>query len=160
MDATTHVGPRELPVCKNIEEGHIAMKEARYHVAVQLYTEALKFEPGRAVLYSYRCLANLYRKLYPWVLKDAETILLMDRSIPDGFRFKGAALHGMRHFDLAIATFREGYAFLFLLYLYVFHFGVNFLLLYAHRAARVPSKCDVGGSASARLSCQCLICSC
>ena len=91
------------------ELGNEQFKSGCYEQAIVHFSEAIDLGPRHA-LYSNRfaCCCGLYK--YEQALKDAEKCIEMNSSRGKDYGRKGAALHGRRKYDGAIAAYEKGLA--------------------------------------------------
>ncbi|KAL4075682.1 chaperone [Scleroderma citrinum] len=90
------------------DQGNKAFAAKDYDKAIDLFTQAIAIEPSNHVLYSNRSAANAGKRLYSQALEDATKCLSINPIWGKGYARKGAALHGLRSYDLAIAAYEEG----------------------------------------------------
>ncbi|KAF5357580.1 hypothetical protein D9758_007450 [Tetrapyrgos nigripes] len=94
------------------DQGNKAFAAKDWDKAIDLFTQAIAVDPQNHVLYSNRSAAYSGKKDWAAALKDAEQARLLSRFLPygsdRGYARKGAALHGSRSYDAAIAAYEEG----------------------------------------------------
>lgn len=88
--------------------GNKAFAAKDYDKAIELFSQAIALEPSNHVLYSNRSAARAGKKLYAEALEDASKCISINSSWSKGYARKGAALHGLRSYDLAIAAYEQG----------------------------------------------------
>lgn len=92
-------------------EGNDAFKLRLWDAAAGLYTRAIELTPTNHVLYSNRSAAFLgkgdYGSLHA-ALGDAVECIRLAPRWPKGYARKGAALHGLKRWDEAIAAYKQG----------------------------------------------------
>ncbi|KAG6808820.1 hypothetical protein H0H92_002767 [Tricholoma furcatifolium] len=90
--------------------GNKAFAAKEYDKSIDLFTRAIAIDPTNYVLFSNRSAAKTGKKDYDGALADAEETVRMNPSWGKGWARKGAALHGARRYDEAIAAFQRGLA--------------------------------------------------
>ncbi|KAI0227141.1 hypothetical protein LSAT2_022402 [Lamellibrachia satsuma] len=70
--ATSSTADRKLEFQKKIRESNLAIQNADFHCAVQLYTEAMTLDPGNHILHSNRSAAYMKTSQYEKALQDAQ----------------------------------------------------------------------------------------
>ncbi|KAF8450887.1 activator of Hsp70 and Hsp90 chaperone [Boletus edulis BED1] len=90
------------------DQGNKAFVAKDYDKAIELFTAAIAIDPNNHVLYSNRSAANAGKRLWSAALEDAEKCVSISPSWGKGYARKGAALHGARRFEEAIAAYEEG----------------------------------------------------
>ncbi|KAJ3503397.1 hypothetical protein NLJ89_g8453 [Agrocybe chaxingu] len=88
--------------------GNKAFAAKDYEKAIDLFTQAIALDPKNHVLWSNRSAAKAGKKEWDAALLDAEECIKVNPSWSKGFARKGAALHGARRYDEAIATYESG----------------------------------------------------
>ncbi|KAJ7477153.1 activator of Hsp70 and Hsp90 chaperone [Mycena galericulata] len=88
--------------------GNKAFAAKDYDKAIDLFTQAIALDESNHVLYSNRSAAYAGKKQWADALTDAEQCVAVNRSWSKGYARKGAALHGARRYDEAIAAYEEG----------------------------------------------------
>jgi stress-induced-phosphoprotein 1 len=89
-------------------KGNTAFSSGKFEEAIQHFTDAIAVDPNNHVLYSNRsaCFSSLMR--YQEALDDAEKVVSIKSDWAKGYSRKGAALHGLRRFDDAVAAYEKG----------------------------------------------------
>ncbi|KAJ7781665.1 activator of Hsp70 and Hsp90 chaperone [Mycena metata] len=90
------------------DQGNKAFAAKDYDTAIDLFTQAIAIDPKNHVLYSNRSAAYVGKKQWAEALTDAEQCVVVNPTWSKGFARKGAALHGARRYDEAIAAYEEG----------------------------------------------------
>ncbi|KAJ7499347.1 activator of Hsp70 and Hsp90 chaperone [Mycena latifolia] len=90
------------------DQGNKAFAAKDYDKAIDLFTQAIAVDPQNHVLYSNRSAAHAGKKQWTEALTDAEQCVVVNSSWSKGYARKGAALHGARRYDEAIAAYEEG----------------------------------------------------
>ena len=107
------------------DQGNKAFAAKDYDKAIDLFSQAIAIDPQNHVLYSNRSAANAGKKLWDLALEDAEQVkhshssstfhlntffqcIKVNPSWSKGYARKGAALHGARRWDDAIAAYQAG----------------------------------------------------
>ncbi|PPQ66295.1 hypothetical protein CVT26_010979 [Gymnopilus dilepis] len=90
------------------DQGNKAFAAKDYDKAIDLFSQAIALDPKNHVLWSNRSAAKAGKKLWEDALADAEECIRVNPSWSKGFARKGAALHGARRYDEAIAAYEEG----------------------------------------------------
>ncbi|KAG8218324.1 activator of Hsp70 and Hsp90 chaperone [Butyriboletus roseoflavus] len=93
------------------DQGNKAFAAKDYAKAIELFTAAIAIDSSNHVLYSNRSAANAGKKLWSAALEDAEKCVTLSPSWGKGYARKGAALHGARRYDEAIAAYEKGIQF-------------------------------------------------
>ena len=91
------------------ERGNVLFKEGRYADARDQYTEALKYDPCNAVIYSNRSAAHAKLQDYELALRDASKCIENKPQWAKGYIRKIIALEGLRHYDAVMQTACKGY---------------------------------------------------
>ncbi|KAJ7367869.1 hypothetical protein DFH08DRAFT_7828 [Mycena albidolilacea] len=89
------------------DQGNKAFAAKDYDKAIELFTQAIALDP-KHVLFSNRSAAHAGKRQWTDALADAEQCVAMNSSWAKGYARKGAALHGARRYDEAIAAYEEG----------------------------------------------------
>ncbi|KAF9246884.1 chaperone [Melanogaster broomeanus] len=90
------------------DQGNKAFAAKDYDKAIQLFTAAIALDPSNHVLFSNRSAAKAGKKLWTGALEDAEQVVTLNPTWGKGYARKGAALHGSRRYDEAIAVYEKG----------------------------------------------------
>ncbi|KAJ6510250.1 activator of Hsp70 and Hsp90 chaperone [Mycena vitilis] len=90
------------------DQGNKAFAAKEYDKAIDLFTQAIALDPKNHVLFSNRSAAHAGKKEWDAALTDAEQCVVVNSSWSKGYARKGAALHGARRYDDAIAAYEEG----------------------------------------------------
>jgi stress-induced-phosphoprotein 1 len=90
------------------DQGNKAFAAKDYDKAIQLFSAAIALDPSNHVLFSNRSAAKAGKKLWTGALEDAEQVVTLNPSWGKGYARKGAALHGSRRYDEAIAAYEKG----------------------------------------------------
>jgi stress-induced-phosphoprotein 1 len=106
------------------DAGNKAFAAKDYNQAVQLFSDAIKLDPANHVLHSNRSAAHAGNRNWTDALVDAESVrfpsissqlsfdtfqaIRCNPSWSKGYARKGAALHGAKRWDEAIAAYEEG----------------------------------------------------
>ncbi|GLB33445.1 putative tetratricopeptide repeat containing protein [Lyophyllum shimeji] len=90
--------------------GNKAFAAKDYDKAIDLFSQAIDKDPKNHVLYSNRSAAKAGKKDWAGALADAEECIKLNSQWGKGWARKGAALHGARRYDEAIAAYRSGLA--------------------------------------------------
>ncbi|KAJ7229034.1 activator of Hsp70 and Hsp90 chaperone [Mycena pura] len=106
VDASHRIKRSHANELKDLGNKAFAAKE--YDKAIDLFSQAIAIDPKNHVLYSNRSAAYAGKKQWADALSDAEQCVLVNPSWSKGFARKGAALHGARRYDEAIAAYEEG----------------------------------------------------
>eukprot|EP01033_Poteriospumella_lacustris_P011191 gene11190-7962_t len=91
---------------KEIGNKHLQAKQ--FDDAIKAYTEAINLNPNDHVFFSNRSAAYLSKGDAANALSDAERCIALNGTWPKGFSRKGAALHALRRYDDAIASYEQG----------------------------------------------------
>lgn len=96
-------------------EGNKALQAKDFDAAIAAYTQAIEASDGvadapRHVYYSNRSAAHLSKGDAPAALADAEACIAANATWGKGYSRKGAALHALRRYDDAVATYEAGLA--------------------------------------------------
>ncbi|KAK7061350.1 heat shock protein sti1 [Favolaschia claudopus] len=90
------------------DQGNKAFAAKDYDKAIDLFTQAIALDPTNHVLFSNRSAAHAGKKQWADALTDAEQCVVVNPSWSKGYARKGAALHGSRRYDEAIAAYEAG----------------------------------------------------
>ncbi|KAH7888080.1 chaperone [Phlebopus sp. FC_14] len=90
------------------DQGNKAFAAKNYDKAIELFTAAIALDPSNHVLFSNRSAAKAGKKLWSAALEDAEQCVTLNPTWGKGYARKGAALHGSRRYDEAIAAYEKG----------------------------------------------------
>ncbi|KAF8076017.1 activator of Hsp70 and Hsp90 chaperone [Lyophyllum atratum] len=90
--------------------GNKAFAAKDYDKAIDLFSQAIAKDPSNHVLYSNRSAAKAGKKDWEGALADAEECIKLNPKWGKGWARKGAALHGARKYDEAIAAYQSGLA--------------------------------------------------
>ncbi|KAF8900012.1 chaperone [Mucidula mucida] len=90
------------------DQGNKAFAAKDYDKAIDLFSQAIAIDPKNHVLYSNRSAAKAGKKQWAEALADAEQCIAVNSSWAKGYARKGAALHGARRYDDAIAAYEAG----------------------------------------------------
>ncbi|KAJ7895939.1 activator of Hsp70 and Hsp90 chaperone [Mycena olivaceomarginata] len=90
------------------DQGNKAFAAKDYDKAIELFTQAIALDPKNHVLFSNRSAAHAGKRQWADALTDAEQCVAVNSSWAKGYARKGAALHGARRYDEAIAAYEEG----------------------------------------------------
>ncbi|KAF8165112.1 chaperone [Crassisporium funariophilum] len=90
------------------DQGNKAFAAKDYDKAIELFTEAIAIDPKNHVLWSNRSAAKAGKREWEAALSDADECIKANPSWAKGYARKGAALHGARRYDDAIAAFEAG----------------------------------------------------
>lgn len=88
--------------------GNKAFAAKEYDKAIDLFTQAIALDAKNHVLYSNRSAAHAGKRNWTQALQDAEQCVSINPSWSKGYARKGAALHGARKYDEAIAAYEAG----------------------------------------------------
>nr|GAT46225.1 activator of Hsp70 and Hsp90 chaperones [Mycena chlorophos] len=88
--------------------GNKAFAAKDYDKAIDLFSQGIALDPKNHVLYSNRSACYAGKKQWADALKDAESCVSVNPTWAKGFARKGAALHGSKRYDEAIAAYEEG----------------------------------------------------
>ena len=91
------------------ERGNTLFKEGRYADARDQYTEALKYDPCNAVIYSNRSAAHAKLQDYELALRDAVNCIEYKPQWAKGFVRKILALEGLHRYDEVVQTACNGF---------------------------------------------------
>lgn len=89
-------------------QGNKAFAAKDYDKAIELFTAAIALDPSNHVLFSNRSAAKAGKKSWSAALEDAEQCVTINPTWGKGYIRKGAALHGVRRYDEAIAAYEKG----------------------------------------------------
>ena len=92
--------------CKT--NGNQCLKKKDYTSAISWYTSAIEKDPTQHVFYSNRSAAYMAKGDHDAAVKDGESTIQAKPDWDKGYNRKGCALHAMKRYDEAIATFKEG----------------------------------------------------
>jgi stress-induced-phosphoprotein 1 len=90
------------------DQGNKAFQAKDYDNAISLFSQAISIDPTNHVLYSNRSAARAGKKQWAVALEDAEECVKINPGWSKGYARKGAALHGLRRYDDAIAAYETG----------------------------------------------------
>ncbi|KAG6866007.1 hypothetical protein C0991_009679 [Blastosporella zonata] len=90
--------------------GNKAFAAKDYDKAIDLFSQAIAIDPTNHVLFSNRSAAKAGKKDWKDALADAEETVKLNPTWGKGWARKGAALHGARKYDEAIAAYKSGLA--------------------------------------------------
>lgn len=90
------------------DQGNKAFAAKKYDEAIDLFTQAIALDPSNHVLFSNRSAAKAGLRQWKQALEDAEQTVKLKPSWGKGYARKGAALHGAKRFDDAIAAYEAG----------------------------------------------------
>ena len=89
-------------------KGNEFLKTKDYETAISWYTSAVEKNPANHVYYSNRSAAYLAKGDLDAALKDGDACIQAKPDWEKGYNRKGCALHALKKYDEAIATFEEG----------------------------------------------------
>ena len=89
-------------------KGNEFLKAKDYPAAIAWYTKAIEKDPSGHVYYSNRSAAHLANGDPGRALEDGTACIKAKPDWPKGYNRKGCALHALKKYDEAIATFEEG----------------------------------------------------
>jgi len=89
-------------------KGNAALQAGNTSDAISFYTKAINEDGSNHVYYSNRSAAYLKQGDANNALDDAISCLGLDPEFAKGYSRKGAALHGLKRYNDAIATYEEG----------------------------------------------------
>ncbi|KAF8631141.1 hypothetical protein AX15_002487 [Amanita polypyramis BW_CC] len=90
------------------DQGNKAFAAKDYDKAIDLFSQALIIDKSIHVLWSNRSAAHAGKRQWVEALADAEECVKLNPTWAKGYARKGAALHGARRYDEAIAAYEEG----------------------------------------------------
>ncbi|KAJ3743462.1 activator of Hsp70 and Hsp90 chaperone [Lentinula detonsa] len=90
------------------DQGNKAFAAKDWDKAIDLFSQAIAIDGSNHVLYSNRSAAYSGKKEWAAALKDAEKCIELNSTWSKGYARKGAALHGSRSYDEAIAAYEAG----------------------------------------------------
>ncbi|KAJ3836336.1 activator of Hsp70 and Hsp90 chaperone [Lentinula raphanica] len=90
------------------DQGNKAFAAKDWDKAIDLFSQAIALDGSNHVLYSNRSAAHAGKKEWAAALKDAEKCIEINPKWSKGYARKGAALHGSKSFDEAIAAYEAG----------------------------------------------------
>ncbi|KAH8105503.1 chaperone [Cristinia sonorae] len=90
------------------DQGNKAFQAKDYDKAIELFTQALAIDSSNHVLYSNRSAAKAGKRNWAGALEDAEECIKINPAWSKGYARKGAALHGQRRYDEAVAAYETG----------------------------------------------------
>ncbi|KAF7331762.1 Activator of Hsp70 and Hsp90 chaperones [Mycena kentingensis (nom. inval.)] len=90
------------------DAGNKAFAAKDFDKAIDFFTQAIALDPKNHVLYSNRSASYAGKKQWADALKDADSCVSVNPSWAKGYARKGAALHGSRRYDEAIAAYEDG----------------------------------------------------
>lgn len=90
------------------EKGNEAFKAGKNAEATSVYSQAIKLDESNPILYSNRSAAYLKSGDANKALEDANKCLELNADFEKGYSRKGSALHVLKKYNEAIATFEEG----------------------------------------------------
>ncbi|KAF5387737.1 hypothetical protein D9615_000064 [Tricholomella constricta] len=88
--------------------GNKAFAAKDYDKAIDLFSQAIAIDPTNYVFFSNRSAAKAGKKDWDAALADAEECVKLNSKWGKGWARKGAALHGARRYDEAIAAYQSG----------------------------------------------------
>ncbi|KAG5644921.1 hypothetical protein DXG03_007386 [Asterophora parasitica] len=88
--------------------GNKAFAAKDYDKAIDLFSQAISIDPTNHVFFSNRSAAKAGKKDWDAALEDAEECVRLNPKWGKGWARKGAALHGARRYDDAIAAYQSG----------------------------------------------------
>ncbi|KAG8930890.1 Hsp90 cochaperone [Tulasnella sp. 417] len=92
------------------DQGNKAFAAKDFNKAIELFSQAIELDKANHVLYSNRSAAKAGLKDWAGALQDAEECVKINPKWAKGYARKGAALHGSRRYDDAIAAYEAGIA--------------------------------------------------
>eukprot|EP00595_Chromulina_sp_UTEXLB2642_P000360 CAMPEP_0196761234 /NCGR_PEP_ID=MMETSP1095-20130614/397_1 /TAXON_ID=96789 ORGANISM="Chromulina nebulosa, Strain UTEXLB2642" /NCGR_SAMPLE_ID=MMETSP1095 /ASSEMBLY_ACC=CAM_ASM_000446 /LENGTH=561 /DNA_ID=CAMNT_0042110499 /DNA_START=16 /DNA_END=1701 /DNA_ORIENTATION=- len=90
------------------DQGNKHLQAGEYDLAVEAYTKAISIDPSDHVFYSNRSAAYLSKGDSVNALNDAEKCIQVNPTWPKGYSRKGAALHALKRWDEAVASYESG----------------------------------------------------
>lgn len=90
------------------DQGNKAFAAKQYDQAIELFSRAIALDPKNHVLWSNRSAAQCGKRQWADALEDAEETVKLNPAWGKGYARKGAALHGARRYDEAIAAYNDG----------------------------------------------------
>jgi stress-induced-phosphoprotein 1 len=90
------------------DAGNKAFAAKDWDKAIDLFSQAIAIDGSNHVLYSNRSAAYSGKKDWSLALKDADKCIEINPTWSKGFARKGAALHGAKSYDEAIAAYEAG----------------------------------------------------
>ncbi|KAF9076625.1 chaperone [Rhodocollybia butyracea] len=90
------------------DQGNKAFAAKDWDKAIDLFSQAIAIDGSNHVLYSNRSAAYAGKKEWSAALKDADKCIEVNPTWSKGFARKGAALHGAKSYDEAIAAYEAG----------------------------------------------------
>jgi len=90
------------------DQGNKAFAAKDWDKAIDLFSQAIAIDGKNHVLYSNRSAAYAGKKDWSLALKDADKCIEVNPTWSKGYARKGAALHGAKSFDEAIAAYEAG----------------------------------------------------
>ncbi|KAJ3917708.1 activator of Hsp70 and Hsp90 chaperone [Lentinula edodes] len=90
------------------DQGNKAFAAKDWDKAINLFSQAIAIDGSNHVLYSNRSAAYSGKKEWAAALKDAEKCIELNPTWSKGYARKGAALHGSKSYDEAIAAYDAG----------------------------------------------------
>ena len=106
MSSTEGAESMSAADCK--AKGNEFLKAKDYPAAIAWYTKAIEKDPSGHVYYSNRSAAHLANGDPDRPLEDGTACIKAKPDWPKGYNRKGCALHALKKYDEAIATFEEG----------------------------------------------------
>ena len=89
-------------------KGNEFLKTQDYDTAISWYTSAIEKDPTDKVFYSNRSAAHLQKGDAEAALADGTACIAAQPDWAKGYNRKGCALHALKQYDEAIATFEAG----------------------------------------------------
>eukprot|EP00606_Chrysophyceae_sp_TOSAG23-5_P000930 GSChrysophyteH2.ASY1.ANO1.1287.1 assembled CDS len=89
-------------------EGNAAFQSGKVDDAIRLYSQAIDLHPDGHVLHSNRSAAHMKASNISKALKDAERCIELQPSWAKGYSRLGAAQQGLKRFEKAIETYKNG----------------------------------------------------
>jgi stress-induced-phosphoprotein 1 len=89
-------------------EGNAALQAGNITLAIEKYTGAIRLDGSNHLYYSNRSAAYLSQGDANNALEDAEACLGLNPDFAKGYSRKGAALHALKRYNDAIATYQKG----------------------------------------------------
>ncbi|CCM04028.1 uncharacterized protein FIBRA_06185 [Fibroporia radiculosa] len=90
------------------DQGNKAFQAKDYDKAIDLFSRAIAIDPSNYVLFSNRSAAKAGKRQWAAAFEDAEQCIKINPTWSKGYARKGAALHGQRSYDQAIAAYEAG----------------------------------------------------
>ncbi|KAJ4472067.1 activator of Hsp70 and Hsp90 chaperone [Lentinula aciculospora] len=90
------------------DQGNKAFATKDWDKAIDLFSQAIAIDGSNHVLYSNRSAAYTGKREWTTALKDAEKCIELNPTWSKGYARKGAALHGAKSYDEAIAAYEAG----------------------------------------------------